>query len=108
MCWTFLVSYIPNIVVWVLKGLAGTSTIPPPNPETFILLRVLMISAIAVNVVVNPVIYFYTNEKFRFFVKELMKGRGKEFGRRWQNRNNALALTYPVTVVSNVNTSSNL
>ena len=84
-CWTFLASYIPCMSLWVLKGLAGSHTIQTPSDEIFIILRIATIMAIAINIVVNPFIYFYTNDKFAFFVREVLRGNVRNFGRRWQN-----------------------
>ena len=90
-CWTFLVSYIPCMALWILKGLSATNTIPTPSSKVFIGLRIATIMSIAINIVANPLIYFYTNEKFAFFIRELLRGDVREFGRSWQNHVNNLS-----------------
>jgi ABC-type microcin C transport system permease subunit YejB len=100
-CWTFLLSYIPCIALWILKGLVGTHTINIPSDGVIIILRIATIMAMAINIVVNPVIYFYTNDKFAFFVRQFLTGNVKEFGRNWQNHVNHVNLAQTTGTTTN-------
>ena len=58
-CWAFIISWLPTLIDWMTGN----------NSYTLITVGKYMIT---LNVVVNPVIYSITNNKFRSFLKKLI------------------------------------
>ena len=83
-CWTFLLSYIP-IAFTFYNYMFGTKTMDH-STKAWKESSIVGITTLAVSAVANPIIYSFTNDKFSFFLKKLLRGDLDMFGREWQNK----------------------
>ena len=72
-CWIFVASYLPTIFIFFLP-VAGVTDIPQ-------WVNCMSMYAVSFNLILNPVIYSLSNNKFAVFVKLFFTGRLKEFSR---------------------------
>ena len=72
-CWIFVASYIPTVVIFALPAV-GMSDIPH-------WVNCMSMYSVSLNLIANPVIYSFTNRRFAMFAKYFFTGRVKEFGR---------------------------
>ena len=72
-CWVFIASYIPTVVIFSLPAV-GISEIP-------LWVNCVSMYAVSFNLIANPVIYSFTNKKFAMFARYFFTGRVKKFGR---------------------------
>ena len=68
-CWSFVISWIPDLFCWIINK----------EPRFLITFGKYMM---ALNVVINPVIYSITNNKFRSFLKRLFSKKLTVVGSR--------------------------
>ena len=76
-CWIFVASYLPTIFIFSLP-VVGVSHIPQ-------WVNCMSMYAVSFNLILNPVIYSLSNNKFAVFVKLFFTGRLKDFSRRSSN-----------------------
>lgn len=72
-CWIFITSYIPTIIIFALPAL-GIPNIPQ-------WVNCGSMYAVSFNLVANPVIYSFRNTRFALFAKMVVRGRVKDFKR---------------------------
>ena len=72
-CWIFVASYIPTVVIFALPAV-GMSNIPP-------WVNCMSMYAVSFNLIANPVIYSFTNRRFAEFAKYFFTCRVGQFGR---------------------------
>jgi len=65
-CWTFVLSYAPLMALY-LPGVDGSQL-----PGWY---QVIASNSPSINLIVNPVIYTFTNKRFAKFMKGLMRGK---------------------------------
>ena len=72
-CWVYIVSYIPSVVLFALP-VAGVTNIPR-------YVNAMNMYILSFNLVANPLIYSFTNKRFALFAKLFLTGNVKDYGR---------------------------
>ena len=76
-CWVYIVSYIPSVVLFALP-VAGVTEIPH-------YVNLINMYTLSFNLIANPLIYSFTNKRFALFAKLFFTGHLGKFARLKHN-----------------------